>query len=182
MLLHKAFVQHTRPIYGASERCSIKQALCCCPVQTTHAHTVTLCCPLNVPVTTATVTVFSCCLDNTRVLHCLICKDKDAGTSEKRKGHSVLWKGSGIGVNRLAQWPVIIHETAEEQRPNRLTISPPYLLSCDLHTLVHVSNDWPGSFFHAVIISSGPCLPCARGAVWYGHPLCGFHKCSSGFL
>ncbi len=98
------------------------------------------------------------------------------------KGHSVLWKGSGIGVNRLAQWPVIILETAEEQRPDRLTISPPYLLSCDLHTLVHVSNDWPGSFFHAVIISSGPCLPCTRGAVWYGHPLCGFHKCSSGFL
>lgn len=78
-------VQHTRPINGAAERCSIKQALCCCPVQTTHAHTVTLCCPLNVPVTTATVMVFSCCLDNARVLHCLIWWDEDVDTSERRK-------------------------------------------------------------------------------------------------
>lgn len=91
------------------------------------------------------------------------------------KGHSELWKGSG--VYWLAQWPVIIHQHAEEQ-----TLSTQvqlealhYLLSCDLRIIEPISNVWPGSSFHAVVVFTGPCLSSARGvgkgwAVWYVCP------------
>lgn len=134
MLLRKACVQHTRPIYGAAERCSIKQALWCCPVQTTRAHTVTLCCPLNVPVTTATVTVFSCCLDNARVLHRLICRDKDADTSERRK--VTLCFGKEVALACI-DWPSDLSLFTRAQQ-NRDLIDP--VLNCKSSFIFYLAN------------------------------------------
>lgn len=54
---------------------------------------------------------------------------------------------------------------ATEQRPYRprAELQVVYLQSGDLDTPVPVSNDWPGSSFHAVVVSVGPCLSSARG-------------------
>lgn len=145
-----------------------------CPVQTAHAHAVTLCCPLTIPVTTATVTVFSCCLDNGGVLH-LFCWDKDTDTSERQKG--ALSFGKEVAC---IDWPsdLSLFTSMQKNRPYRPRVELEalhYLLSCDLRIIVPISNVWPGSSFHAVVVFAGPCLSSARGvgkgwAVWYVCP------------
>lgn len=98
--------------------------------------------------------------------HHLICWDKDADTSERQKGtvsfgKEVPWIDWPSDLSLFTTWAwAELHVL--------------FYLIADLHTPVHVSNDWPGSFFPAVIICSGPCLSSARGvervwAVWYVH-------------